>query len=321
MRNLEEMAPVASAAITAGTRKLEQMIAQHVGVSDGGPTPVPGLAVTRLQLKGAPRCYFFEPSLCVAAQGAKRVALGDMTYRYDERTFLLTAVGLPTVVQIERASERAPYTSLQLNLDLDVARQVIADMHMHGHELVLEEAGMATAPMTEELLDAVSRLVGLLTRPEEIPILAAGIHREILYRLLVSPAGERLRQIVRLGTQSNRAAKAVAWLRQNYTRRLRIEHLAEETAMAVSTLHHHFKVVTSMSPLQFQKHLRLHEARRLMLADGLDAGVAALRVGYESVSQFNREYRRLFGAPPKRDVQALQAPADARNYLVEIQAN
>lgn len=284
------------------------MIAEYVGDSIGGSTPVPGLAVTRLSSNGAPSCYIFEPSLCIAAQGSKRVGLGQASYHYDEATFLLTTVGLPTVVQVERASEAHPYTSLQLYLDLDMAWQLIADMQLHGHKPAPVEAGMVTAPITSELLDPVLRLVGLLRRPEEIPILAAGIHREILYRLLASPVGERLREIVRLGTQSNRSAKAIAWVRENFRRRLRIEDLAEEAAMATSTLHHHFKAVTNMSPLQFQKHLRLHEARRLMITEHLDAGVAALKVGYESATQFNREYRRLFGAPPKRDIQALQAP-------------
>ncbi|RDJ22030.1 AraC family transcriptional regulator [Bosea caraganae] len=293
--------------VAAGMRKLGAMIARHVGDSTGGATPVPGLAVARLASAGVATSYLYEPSLCMIAQGAKRVALGETTYRYDEKRFLLTAVGLPTVVQIERASEEAPYTSFQLYLDLDVARQLIADMDLVGHEPAPAEAGMITGPVTEDLLDPILRLIGLLSRPGEIPILAAGIHREILYRLLISPAGERLRQIVRLGTQSNRSARAIGWLRQNFARRLRIEDLAEETGMAVSTLHHHFKAVTNMSPLQFQKHLRLHEARRLMLTEELDAGVAALKVGYESVTQFNREYRRLFGAPPRRDIQALLA--------------
>ncbi|MET0312790.1 MAG: AraC family transcriptional regulator [Hansschlegelia sp.] len=307
LKNLTEFAPSGGDEVAAGARKLTAMIARHVAASTGEATPIPGLAVARLSSGGAPGSYLYEPSLCMIAQGAKRVVLGDVTYRYDERTFLLTAVGLPTIIQIERASEAAPYTSFQLHLDLDMARQLIAEMDVSGHEPVPTEAGMVTGPITPELFDAVLRLVGLLSRPEEIPILAPGIHREILYRLLLSPAGERLRQIVRLGTQSNRAAKAIGWLRQHFTRRLRIEDIAEQSGMAVSTLHHHFKAVTNMSPLQFQKHLRLHEARRLMLTENLDAGVAALQVGYESVTQFNREYRRLFGAPPKRDIQALWA--------------
>ncbi len=287
------------------------MIAQYVGTGTGGATPVPGLAVARLSSAGMPTSYLFEPSLCLIAQGSKRVLLGQTTYRYDESTFLLTAVGLPTVVQVERASEKAPYTSLQLNLDLGMARQLIADMELHGHQTVWAESGMMTGPVTQDLLDPVLRLVGLLHRLKEIPILAPGIHREILYRLLISPAGEGLRQMVRLGSQCNRSAKAIAWLRQNFARRLRIEDLADEAGMAVSTLHHHFKTVTNMSPLQFQKHLRLHEARRLMLTESLDAGVAALQVGYESLTQFNREYRRLFGASPKRDVLALLAAGAA----------
>jgi AraC-like DNA-binding protein len=291
--------------VAAGARQLEELIAQHVGTGLGGTTQVPGLAIARLPSRGDATSYLFEPSLCMIAQGSKRVTLGQATYRYDEQHFLLTSVGLPTVVQVERASADAPYTSLQLLLDLDAARQLIGDMELHGHELVPTDAGMVTGPVSLELLDPVLRLVGLLSRPNEIPILASGIHREILYRLLISPTGERLREMVRLGTQSNRAAKAIAWLRQNFMQRLRIEDLAQETGMGVSTLHHHFKAVTCMSPLQFQKSLRLHEARRLMITENLDAGVAAWHVGYESVSQFNREYRRLFGASPKRDILAL----------------
>jgi AraC-like DNA-binding protein len=299
--------PAGGYEVVAGARRLEAMIADYVGAGRGGVTPVPGLAVARFPSDGVPISYLFEPSLCVVARGAKRVTLGETTYRYDNRSFLLTTVGVPTIVQIEEASAQAPYTSLQLNLDLDMARHLIADMELLGHQPVRAEAAMVAAPMSEELLDPVLRLVGLLSRPKEVPILAGAIHREILYRLLISPAGERLRQIVRLGSQSNRSSRAIDWLRQNFSRRLRVQDLAEEAGMAVSTLHHHFKAVTSMSPLQFQKHLRLHEARRLMLADGLDAGVAALRVGYESVTQFNREYRRLFGVPPKRDILALRA--------------
>ena len=205
-----------------------------------------------------------------------------------------------------KRQEEAPYISFQLYLDLDMARELIAELELHGHVLHEEAVGMAAAPVTKELLDPVLRLISLLSYPEQIPILAKGIHREILYRLLTSPTSGTLRQTVRIGSRSNRAARAISWLRRNFTKPMRIEDLAEESGMAVSTLHHQFKAVTNLSPLQFQKHLRLHEARRLMLTEDLDAGVAALRVGYESVTQFNREYRRLFGAPPKRDIQRLR---------------
>lgn len=292
------------------TSPLERAVLDFVGDKTGAfPTPVPGLEVARFNAPGPIASYLYEPSLCMIARGAKRTVLGDRVLRYNEDTFLLTSVGLPTVVQIERASEQYPYVAFQLFFDLDIARQLIVDMNMGGYPATERGAGMVTGAVTEELLDAVQRLLNLIGRPEDAPFLAQGIHREILYRLLTSPSGAQLRQTVRLGTQSNRAAKAVALLRQNFRQPLRIERLAEETGMAVSTLHRHFKTVTSLSPLQFQKHLRLHEARRLMLTNNVDAGVAASQVGYESVTQFNREYRRLFGAPPKRDVLTLRATA------------
>lgn len=302
-----------SGALEAGSNKLEAIITEFAGNGDGGVTPVPGLAVGRFVASAEMSSYIYEPSLCMIVRGAKRVTLGDTTYRYNERTFLLTAVGMPTVTQIESARDGTPYVSLQLLLDLSAARQLIADIDIHSQSTSASiGSAMTTGAMTEELLDPVLRLVSLLRKPEEIPILAAGIHREILYRLLVGSSGDGLRQIVRSGTQENRSARAIAWLRKNFASRLRLEDLAEESGMAVSTLHHHFKAVTKMSPLQFQKHLRLHEARRLMLTEDADAGIAALRVGYESVTQFNREYRRLFGAPPKRDVSALMLAAGER---------
>jgi len=169
---------------------------------------------------------------------------------------------------------------------------------------------MSTGPATPELLDAFNRLFELLSTPRDIPILGSLIQREILYRLLTSEQGARLREIVSSGSQSNLTAKAVAWLRQNYRKPLRVEELAGIVRMGVSTFHHHFRTMTSMSPLQYQKQLRLHEARRLMLTEFLDASSAALEVGYESATQFTREYSRLFGQPPMRDVRALRATID-----------
>jgi AraC-like DNA-binding protein len=285
---------------------IEATIARHVGAKDPGPTVVPGLSVARLASALAPTSYLFEPSLCISARGAKRVLLGNTTYIYDEAHFLLTAIGLPTIVEVCDASPQTPYTALQLTLDLEVARQLIADIDLHGLDTVRAQAAIATGPVTPELLDAAVRLVALLDKPQDIPILNRLIHREILYRVLTGSAGDRLRQIVRIGSQTGRIAKAVTWLRANFSRRLRIKELAEATGMGISTLHHHFRELTTMTPLQYQKHLRLHEARRLMLSDEIDAASAALRVGYESATQFNREYRRLFGMPPIRDVKTLR---------------
>jgi transcriptional regulator GlxA family with amidase domain len=175
---------------------------------------------------------------------------------------------------------------------------------------------MTTAGTTVEFLDAFSRLIDLLNAPKDIPFLSPLIQREIVYRILRSPEGRRLRGIATLGDQSHRTAKAIAWIKTNYAKPLRVEDLADIAAMGVSTLHHHFRVLTSMSPLQYQKQLRLQAARQKMLVDGLDAASAAFEVGYESASQFNREYSRFFGQPPRRDVRALRSPGAPPMELV-----
>jgi AraC-like DNA-binding protein len=298
--------------MTLARALIEATIARYVESKDQGATVVPHLSVARFTSAIAPTSYLFEPSLCISARGSKRVLLGDATYVYDEAHFLLTAIGLPTIVEVRDASPRTPYTALQMTLALDMARQMIADIDLHGPDTVRAHAAIATGPVTLALLDAVARLVALLDKPQDIPILNGLIHREILYRVLTGSAGDRLRQIVRIGSQTNRIARAVSWLRANFARRLRIKELAEATGMGISTLHHHFRELTTMSPLQYQKHLRLHEARRLMLSDEIDAASAALRVGYESATQFNREYRRLFGAPPIRDVRTLRSAKSTR---------
>ncbi len=273
------------------------------------PTAVPGLTLTRVDSPMAPSSYFYGPSLCVCASGAKTIVLGDTSLVHDASSFLLTAVELPTIVSIDKATPERPYLGLQINLDLEKARQVIAEIEINGIKTQHAGACMSLGAMSEDLLDAVVRLVKLTERPQDIPVLGDLIHREILYRLAAGPNGDRLRQIVRLGSPSHRIAKAIGWLREHYVEPLTIEKLADFAGMGVSTLHRHFQELTTMSPLQYQKQLRLHEARRLMLTERADAGSAAIRVGYESVTQFSREYRRLFGEPPKRDVKALRLEA------------
>ncbi len=285
------------------TAKLARWTADRAETS----TPIPGLMMYQLSAPNVPIPILYEPSLAVIVQGKKRVVVGAEVYFYDESRYLLTSVDLPALAQVTEA----PYLCTTLKLDLPLIRGLIADFDLQLPDNIPPSRGMVTAPATLELFAAFSRLVDLLDTPGDIPALAGLIKREIFYRLLVGEQGGRLRQIALSGTQSNRVARAVAWLKENYTKPLHVEELAESANMGVSTLHHHFRAMTAMSPLQYQKQLRLHEARRLMLDEGLAASTAALRVGYESPSQFNREYRRLFGQPPLRDIKGLQLATDA----------
>jgi len=290
---------------------LAPRIAAFVQTDGEQITSLPGLSFARVTKPKPPTSYLYDPSLSMIVQGRKRVRLGGTTYIYDESRFLLTAVNLPTVTEVLAASPETPYLSLLMRLDLQAARQLIADVDSHEANAPGGSA-MATGPATVELFDAIGRLVDLLDKPKDIPHLGALIQREIIYRILTSSASARFRETVLLGTQSHRTAKAIAWLRENYAQPLRIEDLAKLAGMGVSTLHHHFRAMTSMSPLQYQKHLRLHEARRILLGENVDAITAAVRVGYESASQFNREYRRMFGAPPIRDVAPLRTTGATR---------
>jgi len=206
------------------------------------------------------------------------------------------------------ASEEVPYLCFVLKLDIPVVREVLSREEIHASEAPSDSPAMATGETTAELLAACCRLIDLLNTAQDIPFLSGLIQREIIYRILRGPEGARLRAIATLGDQSHRTAKAIAWVRTNYAKPLRVEVLAKIAGMGVSTLHHHFRALTAMSPLQYQKQLRLHAARERMLVDGLDAASAAFEVGYESPSQFNREYSRLFGQPPRRDIRTLRAP-------------
>ena len=269
-------------------------------------TAISALSLARRDAPTEPTSYMYEPSLCVIAQGAKRVLLGDDTYMLDVHHFLITSVDLPTVVQIIRASRETPYLGLTLKLDRREMAQLLADSHLPPPHAQQSSRGMAIGEVTSPLLVACHRLIDLLAEPQDIPILAPIIQREILYRLLVGDQGARLRQIASAGSQSHRIAQAIDWLKRHYTLPLRIDDLAAHVHMSLSAFHHHFRALTAMSPLQYQKWLRLNEARRLMLTERLEAATAAFQVGYESPSQFSREYRRVFGASPLRDITSLR---------------
>jgi AraC-like DNA-binding protein len=250
----------------------------------------------------------YEPGVTVIAQGRKRVELGRTTFLYDASRYLLTSIDLPVVSRVIGASEEMPCLALSLKLEMAMVRELLGREEIRVAEAPSEGPGMATGETTVEFLSACCRLVDLLDTPRDIPFLSGLIQREIIYRILRGAGGARLRAIATLGEQSNRTAKAIAWIRANYAKPLRVEDLAEMAGMGVSTLHHHFRGLTAMSPLQYQKQLRLQSARGRMLMDGLDAASAAFEVGYESASQFNREYRRFFGQPPMRDIRTLHSP-------------
>jgi AraC-like DNA-binding protein len=284
--------------------ELARKIAAHIHVEGPMATDVPGLG---LSLRTAPtECYTaaYEPELVVFAQGEKRINVGGTIHVCDGSNFLLTSIDMPVVSQITKASRREPFLALVLKLDMPVVREILSQEEFLAPDVSFGARGMAVGETSPELLSACSRLLDLLDTPRDIPFLSNLMQREILYRLLRGPLGKHLRAIATLGEQSNRTAKAVGWLKANYSKPLRVEELASVAQMGVSTFHHHFRSLTAMSPLQYQKRLRLHVARVRMLTEGLDAASAAFEVGYESASQFNREYSRVFGQPPGRDVKA-----------------
>src|SRR5258707_2335774 len=288
--------------------ELVRRIASFIGSKEKLITDIPGLLLSRRTAPTAPASATYEPSLALVAQGRKRANLGGTNFIFDQSRYLLTSLDLPVICNVIEASEEVPYLCFVLTLEMSVVRELLGREEIPAPVPPSNHPAMATGETTAELLEACCRLVDLLNTPQDIPFLSGLIQREIIYRILRGPEGSRLRAIATLGDQSHRTAKAIAWVRENYAKPLRVEDLAKIAAMGVSTLHHHFRALTSMSPLQYQKQLRLHAARERMLMDGLDAAGAAFEVGYESASQFNREYSRFFGQPPMRDIRTLRSP-------------
>ena len=308
MKNNSKDATPSTDQVRALRTELARRIASFVGSKEKLITDIPGLLLSRRTAPTAPASATYEPSLAVVAQGRKRADLGGTTFIFDESQYLLTSLDLPVICNVIEASEEVPYLCFVLKLDMPVVRELLSRGEIPAPEAPSDIPAMVTGATTAELLDACCRLVDLLNTAQDIPFLSGLIQREIIYRILRGPEGARLRAIATLGDQSHRTAKAIAWVRANYAKPLRVEDLAKIAGMGVSTLHHHFRVLTAMSPLQYQKQLRLHAARERMLMDGLDAASAAFEVGYESASQFNREYSRFFGQPPMRDIRTLRSP-------------
>ncbi|WP_445682156.1 AraC family transcriptional regulator N-terminal domain-containing protein [Radicibacter daui] len=273
-------------------------------------TPVPGLHFFRQSVAQHSVHAIYRPAFALVVQGSKRAVLGDQTFEYDHRHGLLVSVDLPMISHIFVAGADQPYLCLVIEIDPTVLRTLLAQSPLPAAPPAPPAAavrGISVAPLEPVLMDAVLRLCRLLDNQQDIAALAPLVQQEILYRLLAGPQGHWLRDVALSQGHAPRITEAVAWLQRHYARPLRVEELAQQVGMSLSSLHHHFKAATALSPLQYQKQLRLREARRLMLVGEADAATASLLVGYESPSQFSREYSRLYGAPPARDIARLRS--------------
>jgi len=268
-------------------------------------TPIEGLTLHRWENPTEPTSYMLPPSICLIGQGKKRLFLNEETYLYDAHSFLVTSVELPVVTQIIEASADKPYLGLTMELDLRAIAQLMLGRDVPLPRQQADRLGIAVSEVPAGLSSAFNRLIDLLEHPEDIPVLAPLIKQEIFYRLLTGEQGPRLRQIATAGNHGYHISRVIGWLKDNYDKPIKVEELASKAGLSLSAFHNHFRAVTAMSPLQYQKRMRLNEARRLMLTEHVDAARAAFRVGYESPSQFSREYSRQFGAPPRRDIKAL----------------
>jgi AraC-like DNA-binding protein len=275
--------------------------------TDGTVEAFSGFRLSRASNPTEPFQSVFPPSFCFVAQGSKRALLGEEVFRYDPEHYMIYTVDLPLVFQVEEASEERPYLGFQLDFEPALVASVIMESGISIKKGEASAKAMNVSSVDADLLDAVVRLVRLVETPAERKVLAPLIIREIVYRLLIGGQGARLRHILASGGDTRRISKAIGHLREHFDEQLRMEEIARELGMSVSGFHHHFKSVTSMSPLQFQKNLRLLEARRLMLGEDMDAASAGFRVGYEDPSHFSREYKRHFGAPPHGDIASLRS--------------
>lgn len=300
--NGAEHAQVAAARLQAGQQELIDRI-QHAVRTDGSLEALPGLSLHRASAPGEPLHSVYDPVFCVIAQGSKEVFLGSERYLYDAAHYLIVTANLPIVAHVLEASPARPYLSLRLKLDPMLVSSVMIEA---SHTALTQRASVRAinvSPLDTDLLDAVVRLVRLVDDPDEARFMAPLITREIIYRLLNGEQCDRLRYIAVQNGHSHHIARAIEWFRKEFDQPLPVERVAQELGMSVSSFHHHFKAATALSPLQFQKRLRLQEARRLMLGEALDAASAAYRVGYEDASHFSREYKSLFGVPPMRDME------------------
>jgi len=290
-------------------QELADIISRHLTFDSIEPCALPRVKLIRSTTTTASMPTIYEPSLCLVAQGRKQVVLGHLDYVYDGSQYLVASVDLPLLGSIIEASKERPYLCVSLDLNVEVLSELLLE---HGIDApaATSKPGLALSTTTSDLMDAVVRLLRLLDTPEDIPALAPLAEREILYRLMNGEQGEMIRHIANAESRLNQISKAIIWIKNHYTESFSIDQLAQEAGMSNSSLYEHFKAVTTYSPLQYRTRLRLQEARRIMVSDAMDAASAGFKVGYESPSQFSRDYVRVFGAPPMQDALRLRANPD-----------
>lgn len=286
-------------------RELAGLIARYTDKDGAHTTSVPRLSVVRISKPSEPVHSFHKAAFCIIAQGQKHVVAGDEVFRYGPMQHLLVSVDLPVIGQVVNATPEEPYLSMRLELDMDIC----AEMVMRAPPLGSTDParGISIRQTSPDIIDAAIRLLKLHESPDDIAELAPLIEREILYRLLKSDQGAFIRRMLEPENRNRNVGRAISWIKENYAKPFRIEEVASISGMSASSLHMHFRQATAMSPLQYQKHLRLQEARRLIFSHAFDAARAGYTVGYDSPSQFSREYKRLFGAPPQRDIDRLRS--------------
>jgi AraC-like DNA-binding protein len=288
---------------------LGQQIARYADDDGIIDTAIPRLTLVRWSHAREPVHMLQRPALCIIAQGGKTVMLGDSLLSYGPASYLIASLDLPITGIVADASDDAPYLCFCLYLDPAMLSDIAIALPPIGPPVapVAEGSALSLHPITPELLDAAARLTALLGQPESAPLLAPLVERELLVRLMTGPNGAIIRAIASGESRTGQIARAIGWLKAHFREPFSGSDLAGLAGMSISSFHDHFRRATAMTPLQYQKQLRLQEARKLMLADRLDAAEAGYRVGYDSPSQFSREYRRLFGAPPQRDMGRLRA--------------
>lgn len=288
-------------------KQLAEILARHISDDGIQATALPGVSLLRSSTPTMPMPVLYEPTLCLVAQGRKQAVLGSSSYVYDTTSYLVASVDLPVMGRVIEATAEKPYLCLRIDLDMAVLSDLALRYPSRQPLVSPDSQGLLLGPTTSALIDAARRLLALLDTPDDADALAPLYLQEILYRLLTGPGSQAVRQMANADSRMNAIARSIVWLRGNYDRECRIDDMAGIAGMSRSTFHSHFKAVTCLSPLEFRTQLRIQEGRRLMVAEGLDAATAGFRVGYESPSQFSREYAKVFGAPPGKDAQRLRS--------------